>query len=843
MSMDRFLKPERLDVDHSSPTSSEQWKHWLATFENFLAALPQENSDKKSLLVNFVSPRIYSSIAASRTYEDAIQSLKSIFEKPVNEIYARHLLATRKQLQGESLDEFLRALNALAVACDCKAVTAVQYQEELVRDAFVRGIRSQTIRQRLLESRSVDLASIYELASVLDAALRSSENYNENRSLLETVAAAANDENNDRLSESPGVVAATRNPRCFFCGRSKHPRFQCPAREATCNKCGKKGHYAKVCRSSVSPSTTASLSTITGATLASVGSTFPHSLAKAVVKILLCGKEINCLIDTGSSESFIHPEIVKRLGLKTIQSSEPVSMASSALSIKALGCITVDLKVQDRLYKSFRLRVLPHLCADVILGQDFHRMHESVTLNYGGNLPPLIICGLATLRVDPPRLFAHLSPDCRPIATTSRKFSAEDTNFIRNEVRTLLEDGVIEPSISPWRAQVVVLKDERRKKRLDAFGKEKEDRRHLKADREPINVQIFPQSDTGSRIVEVDDDEHKSDDDKTALLWHLMASLVPSFIVPKKLKYYTTTKNLTEFFVEAFTTILSAKKLESDDVLKICLSLFGQMAQVDLSKFYFELCRDPEVVLLNKQQIEELKDDYMPPKLDEMSRLLNGALCLLTIGKKIDIQFCVEWMTARAKAIYSILDVPWNDKALDKVIIPERLKVLSDASGRAQRMRCAICMFIIHMSKSMICEQPIYKYVADMLEYSQLIGFYLIYYILVCDTGHPVMKDSYLTMDTMKFIEAYDVWNQYPKCYRKYMGLMADKDTLSLMGGNCLRRLTYIAIQIAARRDPSIKNLKFVLQPDSEPLLQENEEKTTLRRSQRIRRPPQRLDL
>ncbi|KRX70264.1 hypothetical protein T06_14261 [Trichinella sp. T6] len=813
MSMDRFLKPERLDVDPSSPTSSEQWKHWLATFENFLAALPQENLDKKSLLVNFVSPRIYSSIAASRTYEDAIQSLKSIFEKPVNEIYARHLLATRKQLQGESLDEFLRALNALAVACDCKAVTAVQYQEELVRDAFVRGIRSQTIRQRLLESRNVDLASIYELASVLDASLRSSENYNENRCLLETVAAAANDENNDRLSESPGVVAATRNPRCFFVA-------------------------------------------------------VQNILASNARRVKQLAINVGKRVTTLSSESFIHPEVVKRLGLKTIQSSEPISMASSALSIKALGCITVDLKVQDRLYKSFRLRVLPHLCADVILGQDFHRMHESVTLNYGGNLPPLIICGLATLRVDPPRLFAHLSPDCRPIATTSRKFSAEDTDFIRNEVRTLLEDGVIEPSISPWRAQVVVLKDERRKKRLvvdysatinrftlldayslpkidtlDAFGKEKEDRRYLKADREPINIQIFPQSDTGSCIVEVDEDEHKSDDDKTALLWHLMASLVPSFIVPKKLKYYTTTKNLTEFFVEAFTTILSAKKLESDDVLKICLSLFGQMAQVDLSKFYFELCRDPEVVLLNKQQIEELKDDYMPPKLDEMSRLLNGALCLLTIGKKIDIQFCVEWMTARAKAIYSILDVPWNDKALDKVIIPERLKVLSDAFGRAQRMRCAICMFIIHMSKSMICEQPIYKYVADMLEYSQLIGFYLIYYILVCDTGHPIMKDSYLTMDTMKFIEAYDVWNQYPKCYRKYMGLMADKDTLSLMGGNCLRRLTYIAIQIAARRDPSIKNLKFVLPSDSEPLLQENEEKTTLRRSQRIRRPPQRLDL
>ncbi|KRX25486.1 Retrovirus-related Pol polyprotein from transposon gypsy [Trichinella nelsoni] len=413
MSMDRFLKPERLDVDPSSPTSSEQWKHWLATFEKFLAALPQENLDKKSLLINFVSPRTYSSTAGS----------------------------------CESLDEFLRALNALAVACDCKAVTAVQYQEELVRDAFVRGIRSQTIRQRLLESRSFDLASIYELASVHDAVLRSSENYNESRSLPETVAAAANDENNDR----PLNHLASSRPL------ETHAAFSVAVQSILVSSARRVKQLAINVGKRI---------TMLNATLASVGSTFPHSLAKAVVKILLCGKEINCMIDSGSSESFIHPEVFKRLGLKTIPSSEPISMASSALPIKALGCITVDLKVQDRLYKSFLLRVLPHLCADVILGQDFHRMHESVTLNYGGNLPPLIICGIATLRVDPPKLFAHLTPDCRPIATTSRKFSAEDTNFIRNEVRALLEDGIIEPSISPWRAQVVVLKDERRKKCL-----------------------------------------------------------------------------------------------------------------------------------------------------------------------------------------------------------------------------------------------------------------------------------------------------------------------------------------------------------------------------------------
>ncbi|KRZ75196.1 hypothetical protein T10_2115 [Trichinella papuae] len=242
----------------------------------------------ESLLINFISPRFYSSIARSSTYEDAIQSLKSIFEKPVNEIYARHLLATRKQLQGESLDEFLRELNALCVGSGLKLQGC--YSSSVPRRAFTRRFRS------------------------------SCENYYESCSLPETVAATANDEDNERLSESPGVVVIARNPSCFFCGRSKHPRFQCLQREATC----------------ISSSPAALLSTTTSATLASVGSTFPHFLAKAVVEILLFRKEINCLIDSGSSESFIHPEVVERLGLKIIPSSEPVGMALSAFSIKAL---------------------------------------------------------------------------------------------------------------------------------------------------------------------------------------------------------------------------------------------------------------------------------------------------------------------------------------------------------------------------------------------------------------------------------------------------------------------------------------------------------------------------
>jgi hypothetical protein len=68
--------------------------------------------------------------------------------------------------------------------------------------------------------------------------------------------------------------------------------------------------------------------------------------------------------------------------------------------------------------------------------------------------------------MEPPEPFANLTPDCHPIATKSRRFSQEDLLFIDGEVERLLKEGIIEPSKSPWRAQVVVTKDENHKKRM-----------------------------------------------------------------------------------------------------------------------------------------------------------------------------------------------------------------------------------------------------------------------------------------------------------------------------------------------------------------------------------------
>ncbi len=92
-------------------------------------------------------------------------------------------------------------------------------------------------------------------------------------------------------------------------------------------------------------------------------------------------------------------------------------MAQSTLS--AEHCV-VNLGLNGKTYPGFRLSILVGLCSDLILGLDFQQQHQSISFLHGGPKPPLEVCGLTTLKVEPPDLFANLTADVHPIATKSK---------------------------------------------------------------------------------------------------------------------------------------------------------------------------------------------------------------------------------------------------------------------------------------------------------------------------------------------------------------------------------------------------------------------------------------
>jgi len=75
-------------------------------------------------------------------------------------IFAWHLLAVHKQQPGKSLQQFLQVLKCLSKYCSFKGVTAEQYCDDLLRDAFTNVITSNASWQGLLEND--DLTAVFE---------------------------------------------------------------------------------------------------------------------------------------------------------------------------------------------------------------------------------------------------------------------------------------------------------------------------------------------------------------------------------------------------------------------------------------------------------------------------------------------------------------------------------------------------------------------------------------------------------------------------------------------------------------------------------------------------------
>lgn len=269
-------------------------------------------------------------------------------------------------------------------------------------------------------------------------------------------------------SEDTRCLVATIDgsfPCCRFCGEGYHSRNLCPARRVYCDFCQSRGHFGIVCEqrhNSVGHQAASSYPSVQ----------LQHPLAKTMVPIMVNGYKLSALIDTGSTDSFIHDKFVSKLGLHVSSAGQQTICTAASSLANTTGVVTISkLEVEGFTYTNFNMSVLPGLSHEVIIGHDLLSRHKKLVVKFNGdkddmhlNNPsssPLPYCNLAAARIEPPLLFYNLTSDCRPIACKSRKYSDPDRQFISQEVSNLLKSGVIERSHSPWRAQVLVTKDER----------------------------------------------------------------------------------------------------------------------------------------------------------------------------------------------------------------------------------------------------------------------------------------------------------------------------------------------------------------------------------------------
>ena len=142
------------------------------------------------------------------------------------------------------------------------------------------------------------------------------------------------------------------------------------------------------------------------------------------------------IIDSGSSDNFISQTVAEQLNLKIHPSKQDISMALISLKTHVIGHCFADIDLNQHVYTCTRLGVPKDLCSDIILGHKFQKEHERVTIEFGGSKPELIIpssapvCAVSAATIDEPSLFSNLLPDCKTIASKSRRFSQDDQDFI-----------------------------------------------------------------------------------------------------------------------------------------------------------------------------------------------------------------------------------------------------------------------------------------------------------------------------------------------------------------------------------------------------------------------------
>ena len=248
--MDKINNPEPLYFEGNV---AENWRRWKQRFLIFMTATGTDKKEaevKSATLLHFAGPEaieIYNTFSWETNGDE--KNISKILEKfenyctpRKNITLERHIFNTRTQQPGESIDHYVTDLRKKASSCEFGTL-----HDSLIRDRIVCGICSDHTRSRLLKEvdlvlpKAIDMCRADEITASQIKTLATPSNKSTQPELR--------DEMPLHLLKEKNKVTAKRK-KCRWCG-GEHPQGQCPAFGKHCDNCGKRNHFARVCRSTI----------------------------------------------------------------------------------------------------------------------------------------------------------------------------------------------------------------------------------------------------------------------------------------------------------------------------------------------------------------------------------------------------------------------------------------------------------------------------------------------------------------------------------------------------------------------------------------------------------------
>ena len=337
----------------------DEWTKWKRRFEQFMSAsgLNKEDETRQvSTLLYCLGEEAEDVLVSTnitdesrKKYADVMAKLDSYFKVRRNLVFERAKFNRRDQREGESAEEYITELYALIETCEFN-----ELRDEMLRDRLIVGIRDKGLSEKLQLDTDLTLEKAKKTIRQKEAVRAQSQQLSTQAraQLVEDVTQRAPRRPHRPRRSRGGANAQPRGApgpdKCMRCGRRKHQGAEkCPARNAICYNCRKKGHLKAYCFSK--PSVVSAV-VAEGHTedLAFLGTLSTPDSSTWRSTLHVNGKRVQFKLDTGAEVSAVSEETYLRVYGKQLQSPTKVLYGPAYQSLEVLGQFEGQLRGKDR---------------------------------------------------------------------------------------------------------------------------------------------------------------------------------------------------------------------------------------------------------------------------------------------------------------------------------------------------------------------------------------------------------------------------------------------------------------------------------------------------------------
>ena len=257
-------QPDPMDF---SGNLADSWKTFISAFTFYRDALDISKRNQKTqcaILLHVIgkeAQEVYKTFSfeegEANNYQILVNKFEETFLPQANTIYERFLFNKRNQREKESFDSFLKDIKTQVNQC-----AYGDMKDELLRDRIVVGITSESMQEKLLQTKDLTLQKAIDMckasvvaktqaAGIKQASAEVEESISKLKIDRDNNATSNSNRSDYRNNQNRGRRGNIRRQtsqitQCDYCGGS-HQRGNCPAWGKTCGKCGKQNHYTSKC--------------------------------------------------------------------------------------------------------------------------------------------------------------------------------------------------------------------------------------------------------------------------------------------------------------------------------------------------------------------------------------------------------------------------------------------------------------------------------------------------------------------------------------------------------------------------------------------------------------------